>query len=176
MLEHHGAKYPLQCNDIQKKTRETLLKTKGVEHPSQTYEFHKNKRHKFKSMKYPGISFDSRWESKVYEFCRDNGILVEYSPKISYKYEYDGKVHTYHPDFLINGRVYEVKGDHFFRINESTGEEEMYCPYHNPKWSNDYYDWKCRQFEAKHQCMIANGVIILRQSDIEHLDSIFLKD
>ena len=27
------------------------------------------------------------------------------------QYEYDGKVHTYHPDFLINGKVYEVKGD-----------------------------------------------------------------
>lgn len=169
MLEHHGAEYPLQCKDIREKIRETLLKTKGVEHPSQTYEFHKNKKHKFHSDKYPGLTFDSTWEVKVYEFCRDNNIPVEYSPSISYEYEYDGRICTYHPDFLINGKIYEIKGDYFFRINESTGKEEMFCPYKGKNWTDKEYELKCELYEAKHQCMLSNNVIILRGKDIDNL-------
>lgn len=101
----------------------------GIEHYTQSYEYYKNKKHKYHSEKYPGLTFDSKWEVNVYEFCKDNKIEVEYSPSISLKYEYDGRTWAYHPDFLINGKIYEVKGDQFFRINESTGKEEMFCPY-----------------------------------------------
>lgn len=113
--------------------------------------------------------FDSTWEVKVYEFCMDNGIPVEYSPSISYNYEYGGKTWTYHPDFKINGRIYEVKGDNFFRINDSTGQEEMFNPYRNPDWSDERYEWECGKYEAKHQCMLKNNVTILRELDVSHL-------
>ena len=119
------------------------------------------------------MTFDSKWEVKVYEFCKDNDIPVEYSPAISYPYEYDGRTWTYHPDFFVNGRIYEVKGDYFFRVNESTGEEEMFCPYRDPDWSDEYYDWKCRQYEAKRQCMIANNVTIIRGKGINNLKEVF---
>ena len=105
----------------------------------------------------------------MYEFCKDNNISVEYSPKISYEYDYDGRTWTYHPDFIINGKVYEVKGDYFFRINESTGQEVMFCPYREPEWTDEYYVWKCGQYEAKHQCMLRNNVPILREDDIDNL-------
>ena len=140
-------------------------------HPSytQSSEYHKNKKHKFESKKYPGNKFDSTWEVKVYEFCNDNSIPIEYSPTISYEYMYDGQVWTYHPDFLINGKIYEIKGDHFFRIDES-GHEVMINPYRNPDWSDEQYAWICGKFEAKYQCMIANNVTILRSKDIENLN------
>ncbi len=115
------------------------------------------------------MAFDSTWEVKVYEFCMDNGLQVEYSPSISYKYDYIGKLHTYHPDFLINGKVYEIKGDNFFRVNENTGQEEMFCPYRYSDWSDEYYVWMCGLYEAKHQCMIENGVTILREKHIINL-------
>ena len=99
------------------------------------------------------MTFDSKWEVKVYEFCRDNNIGIEYSPSISYDYEYDGITYTYHPDFLINGKLYEVKGDQFFRINES-GNEEMFCPYGRKKYGEEKWNWLCGKFEAKHQCML----------------------
>lgn len=119
----------MKCNVVKERLRNSMLDIYNVEYYSQTYEYHKNKKHKFYSDKYPEFTFDSTWEVKVYEFCKDNNIPVEYSPAISYEYEYDGKIWTYHPDFLINGKVYEVKGDQFFRINESTGKEEMFSPY-----------------------------------------------
>ena len=190
--ERLGVENPFQSNDVQEKIKQTNITKFGVEFPaqsdaikqkmyntsisnwgswfSQTHMFHKLKKHKFHSEKYPGLTFDSTWEVKVYEFCRDNNIPVEYSPEISYPYEYDERTWTYHPDFLINGKVYEVKGDHFFRINESTGKEEMFNPYRSPKWSDEQYAWVCGKFEAKHQCMLENSIKIIRDSDISNLD------
>ena len=55
-------------------------------------------------------------------------------------------------------------------INESTGVEEMYCPYRYPEWSDEYYNWMCKKYEAKYQCMISNKVKILRESDINNLN------
>ena len=75
------------------------------------------------------MTFDSSWEFLVYDFLVEHDISFEYHPAISFSYEYNESRHIYHPDFLVNGRIYEVKGEQFFRINKSTGKEEMYCPY-----------------------------------------------
>ena len=99
------------ATDIRDKAYETSKNVYGFEHYTQSIEYHKNRRHKYHSNKYPGLTFDSNWEVLVYEFCKDNGIDVEYSPPVSFEYEYDGLTWTYHPDFLINGKLYEVKGD-----------------------------------------------------------------
>lgn len=173
-FQHLGVSNPYQSNEIKLKIKSTNLTNHGVEYFAQSYEYHKNKKHKFHSEKYPELTFDSTWEVKVYEFCRDNNIHVEYSPEISYPYEYDGRIWTYHPDFLINGKVYEVKGDQFFRINESTGKEEMVCPYRETNWSDEYYKWKCKLYEAKHQCMLSNNVTILRKRELNNLRMVFL--
>jgi hypothetical protein len=97
------------------------------------------------------MTFDRSWEFKVYDFLTEHNIPFEYHPSISIPYEYDGKQHTYHPDFRVGDRIVEVKGDHFFRINKSTGQEEMYCPWRRPEWSDEYYEWTCGLYEAKHQ-------------------------
>ena len=191
-LKTIGVKNQFQSAAVKQRNRDKFKKSLGVDNPAkspivkrkmqltcqakfghpsyaQSSEYHKNKKHKFESKKYPGLTFDSNWEVKVYEFCKDNNIPIEYSPTISYEYMYDGQVWTYHPDFLINGKIYEIKGDHFFRIDES-GHEVMINPYRNPDWSDEQYAWICGKFEAKHQCMIANNVTILRGKDIENLN------
>lgn len=118
------------------------------------------------------IWFDSTWEVKVYDFLKENHIQFEYSPSISIPYEYDGRQYTYHPDFIVNGKLYEVKGDQFFRIDES-GHEVMVNPFRDPEWTDKQYEWECGKYEAKHQCMLKNNVVILRESQIEDLDSVF---
>lgn len=116
------------------------------------------------------LEFDSGFEVDVFVFCKLNHDMdCDYQPKISFPYEYKGKHHTYHPDFIINGKVVEVKGDNFFRINKESGKEEMYCPWRRPEWSDDYYVWRCGLEEAKHQCMLTNEVKILRKKDVENL-------
>jgi hypothetical protein len=105
---------------------------------------------------------------KVYDFLKSNNIAFEYSPEISLPYEYDGKTFYYHPDFLINGKSYEVKGEQFFKVDES-GNEVMFNPYRDPEWTDERYAWECGKYEAKHQCMLRNNVVILRESDIRNL-------
>lgn len=156
-------------SELKEKAYSTTKIKHGAEHYTQTVEYHQTKKHKFQSIKYPNMMFDSKWEMLVYEFCKDNDIPVEYSPEISYDYEYDGKVWTYHPDFLINGKVFEVKGDNFFRTNKHSGKEEMFCPYGRKKLGEDKWAWLCGKFEAKHQCMLKNNVPILRNRDIKNL-------
>ena len=170
----YGVEYPLQSKELLEKSKQTKLKKYGAEHYTQTEQFHKNRRRKFQSKRYPGLLFDSTWEVKVYEFCQDNNIPVEYSPSIRYEYYYMEQKHIYEPDFLINGKLYEVKGEHFFRRNKATGKEEMFCPYGRTKLSKERYDWLCGLFEAKHQCMIANNVYIIRKRDMKNLSGLFI--
>lgn len=118
------------------------------------------------------MSLATSWEFKVYDFLKEHHIQFEYQPEISIPYECEGTHHTYHPDFLVQDRIVEVKGDNFFRINENTGEEEMYLTWKG-NLSDEEYEWRCKVMEAKHQCMIANNVIILRKNEIAHLEDVF---
>ena len=91
------------------------------------------------------MKFDSTWEVKVYEYCKMQNIDIEYQPNISFQYFYNNKKHVYHPDFLINGQVYEVKGEQFFRFNEMTQKEEMCChPFNKKTLSDEEYEISCQ--------------------------------
>ena len=90
------------------------------------------------------------------------GILdidVEYSPDIKLEYAHHGKTHFYMPDFRIGNQLFELKGDHFF-----DGNGKMTCPHRNPDWNDAKHAEMCDLYEAKHQCMKANGVHVLRTS------------
>ena len=135
---------------------------------AQTSEFHQKYHKKYTNPKYPDMTFGSSWEFKVYDFLKEHWIEFEYQPSISFEYEYDGKIHTYHPDFMVGDKIFEVKGDQFFRINESTGQEEMYLPWKGDL-TDEEYTYKCSLYEAKHRCMIKNNIIILRETAINNL-------
>ncbi len=115
------------------------------------------------------MEFDSRDEISVFAFCKiDHEMNVVYHPRFVYPYVFRGTDYTYCPDFEINGRHYEVKGEQFFRINESTEQEEMFIPWKG-KRTDEEYEYECDKENAKYQCMIANNVIILREKDIKNL-------
>ena len=161
---HFGVKHPLQSEVVKERARATCIDHWGVDNFSKSPLFALYHRSR---ILHDGIWFDSHWEVKVYDFLVEHGIPFDYQIE-PIPYEYDGVMHCYFPDFRVNGRIYEVKGDHFFRMNESTGQEEMFCPFRYD-WSDEYYEWKCGQYEAKHQCMLRNNVVILRESDINNL-------
>ena len=158
-----------QLEQVKIKVKEKCLKKWGVDNYAKTDEFHKKCHKRYTNPKYPDMTFGSSWEFLVYDFLLENHIDFEYQPAISLPYEYMETHHTYHPDFRIGDKIVEVKGDNFFRINESTGNDEMFCPYRDEDWSDEKYDWMCGLYEAKHQCMIANNVIILRENDVKNL-------
>ena len=168
-IERHGVEHPSQSEVFIEKTKQTNMKRYGVEWYSQTPEFHKKAHKPYVNPKYPDMTFGSSWEFLVYDFLTEHDIQFEYQPTISIPYEYKETHHTYHPDFRIGNRIVEIKGDHYYRINESTGKEEMFCPYRDKDWTDEFYNWKCGLYEAKHQCMLANNVIILREQDIKNL-------
>lgn len=181
LKERCGVENPAQIPEIRKKISETHKSDEcklrinntceeryGTKWYQQSEEYYRNRRWRYTNPKYPNMTFATFWEFKVYDFLTEHNIPFEYQVK-SIPYEYDGETHYYHPDFLVNGRIYEVKGDNFFRINEETGKEEMYLTWKGDL-SDEEYEWRCGLYEAKHQCMIVNNVVILRGKDIENLN------
>lgn len=103
--------------------------------------------------KYDNIKFDSGWELIYYIWLKDHDVNFEYHPKINFDYiDENGKNSKYEPDFLIDNKLYEIKGDHFF--NE---QKQLINPYDKNKPI-------CFK---KQQCMIDNGVKILTSIDLK---------
>jgi len=167
-----GVDYPFQSKEIQDKVTKTYInkfgkarnkdtfvkycESIGVKNISQTHKW-AVKTHK--KVIYKDLTFDSNWEVIVYKFCEEHKLNFEYQPNILFEYEFDGEKHYYHPDFIIEGKLFEVKGEHFF------DGDKMICPYNR----NDYLDART---EAKHQCMLNNNVTIIRKNIIDNIDSL----
>lgn len=157
-LEKYGTVSALQNADVHEKSKQTMIERYGVENYAKSYQYHKTKKHKFFS-DVTNETYDSRWEMMLAEFCFENHIKYTYQPEQHFEYEFEGKTHIYQPDFLINGQIYEVKGDHFF------DGDKMVNPYSRTEYNDGLS-------EAKHQCMLKNHVIILREKDIKNLKEV----
>ena len=164
---HYGVRHPAQNEEVKSRMVATCKRNWNVDNFSKSPLFATFHR---KRIFHDNIWFDSTWEVKVYDFLKSNNLPFEYSPSVALPYDYDGKRYAYHPDFIVNDKLFEVKGDHFFRMNESTGEEEMFCPFRESEWTDEEYNWICGKVEAKHQCMLKNNVVILREKDIDNID------
>ena len=74
-------------------------------------------------------------------------------------------MHKYFPDFEINGRLYEVKGNHLLKDNK------LYFPYRTGLTEaelniiDDIY-------AAKDACMKENNIIVIRSSELSNLNAI----
>lgn len=64
----------------------------------------------FKSGWYKGIHCDSSWELAFLIYNFDNDIKVERCKEIRYYIDVNGEQHEFHPDFIINNQIYEIKG------------------------------------------------------------------
>lgn len=193
-----GVDNPMKDKSIQEKSKKTCKKIYGTEYYFQS-ELYKSRWHEMSKLAHKKwvlcwndnryysiyrrlgkiedmvkgwehyLQFDSRAEVMVYVFCNiEHDLGIIYQPQIIFKYEYDGKKYDYHPDFMLNGKIYEVKGEQFFKLDEETGKEVMQIPWRGNK-TDEEYKWHCDKEEAKHQCMLANNVIILREQDIKNL-------
>lgn len=165
--------------------KEHFLEWRPAKYFFQTEEFQKLRKEnssKWRPAKYGGlnlynkdnIKFDSKWEFEYYIYCMDHDMDIIREPKVL-EFIFKGKVHYYHPDFMVDGRLVEIKGDHFFREDGS-----MYMPFRKPEWSDEEYKIQCDLYEAKHQCMIKNNVKILRRPDMDivedYINSTYGKD
>lgn len=131
------------------KIRQTYYKKTGYYWVSQNPNIDLSS-HKYK---YDDIKFDSFPELCYYCWLKSRQIEFTYKPKIRLVYTYANKIHYYKPDFIINGKIVEIKGDQFFKSDGT-----MQNPF-NHKLDPLY--------EAKHQCMLANNVKILKSKDYQ---------
>ena len=154
---NHRCGKTFNSNDV----RNTMLIRYGVTHNSQSPEIRHNM---VRHYQYDGQMFDSKPELAYYIWLSDVKVPFVYQPEEWFEFEYRGIKHRYFPDFKVYDRFFEIKGEQFFKVDD-TGKETMINPYRNPEWSDEEYSRECEKYEAKHQCMILNNVTILRKND-----------
>ena len=122
----------------------------GVEWPMQCAEIRSKAAAKYS---YDNMEFDSKHELCFYIWLKENSLKFEYKPSCSFSYVYNNAMHYYHPDFIVEGCITEIKGDYFFN------DDGTMC--------NPYDHSQDGLYEAKHQCMLANNVKIILQSECD---------
>lgn len=130
--------------------KKTCLKRYGVENPMQDPEIAARNRHK---IFYKNEYWDSTWEIIYFEYCKACGKNIVRNNTKSFTYIFNGKEHKYYPDFEVDGILVEIKGDQFF-----DKDGKMINPFDH---SQDEF------YEAKHQCMLKNQILILRKKDLK---------
>lgn len=58
---------------------------------------------------YKGYWCDSTYELAYIIYCLDNNIIIKRN-KEYFEYEYNGNLHRYYPDFIVNDTIIEIKG------------------------------------------------------------------
>lgn len=155
--EKYGCYY-VQTEEFLEKSRQTCNEHYGVDSYSQTEESKEKQRNldrsgyiKKTSYIYNDILFDSSWELIYYLWLKDNNIDFRYhesNDRIAYKKQ-DGSIHYYHPDFIVNDEIIEIKGAHLIK------DGVLWDPYHNVPDID------------KTKCLQENNVKILTKKDLK---------
>ena len=154
-LLNFGVNFPMQSNIVKERTKESYVNKFGVENNSQLLSYHKAKISRYV---FDGKTFDSLPELSVFVYFKASDIHIERCTKC-FEYEYLGVVHKYFPDFEIDGKLIEIKGDHFFE---------------NGVMINPFNRELDGLFEAKHKCMLHNNVEIWTGKDYKkYVDGIY---
>lgn len=147
LLEKYGVDNNAKRTDVKEKTKNTLIEKHGsvknayrakLENIRKTMIDHYGVTTNlvfvtFKKYFYDENYFDSSWELAYYIWLKDHNIDFKYhTEQIEYIGD-DGEKHFYYPDFIVNGKIVEIKGDQFF--NE---DGEPYDRYHKVFWRNKY--------------------------------------
>ena len=170
-LDRYGSISPFGNIIVREKIAQTNFDNFGVDNPWKLKEIQDKCRQKYL---FNGIFFDSAPEIAFFIYLKDHNIEFEYQPNVSFEYTFERKTHKYFPDFKVGTVLYEIKGDHFFK------DGKMVCPYRDKTWSDEQYLLECAKYEAKHQCMLKNNVVILTSKDyvkyLDYVESTYGKD
>ena len=154
-FKHFGVSCFLQSKEV----KNILVELYGVDNPWKNKDIQNKCKKRYT---YDNKGFDSSLEIAYYIWLQNANKKFTYQPDQCLSYEFDGNQFKYHPDFLVDRQLIEIKGKYFFDI---TGK--MICPYRNKEWTDDQYDYVCMIYEAKHQCMLQNNVKIVLSDSAE---------
>ena len=146
-----------KTNEFIEKRIKTSIEKYGTPYYQQSSVY----KNSFNTYIYYGLSFDSIPEFAVYLYCTYFGIPIIRNYTIGFDYiDNKGMMHKVFPDFIINGKLVEIKGGHFFKEDGT-----MYLPYRNKEWSDEEYKYQSSIYESKRKCLINNGVLIYKDTD-----------
>jgi len=156
-IKKHGATHHMKSPEFLKEYQEKYEARTGYDNPMHNPEIVQKVIDLYgrvgavKGYWYQDKHFDSSWELALYIWLVDNKKQFIYHPTLSLEYEGDdGKTHLYYPDFLIEGKFYEIKGSQFF--NEAWEPFNMY--------TQKFWWGKLKALEAY-------NVVILRKEDMK---------
>ena len=149
-IEKYGNK-----NNIEK-AKETWIRIYGVDNPMKNKDIVQKaivSKHfdvlKKRGLIFDEIYFDSSWELAFYIWLKDNNKQFIYHPNTPIEYLDDtNTIRFYYPDFLVEGKFIEIKGNQFF--NE---KDEPYNLYKKEYWWNKY------------NMLLNNNVYIMREKE-----------
>lgn len=148
------AKSPDEKADIERRRQNSRLKTVGSPN------YHWGTRY----YEYEGMTFDSSWEIYTWIWFKETGHDIRRGD-VRFEYRFDGVVHGYYPDFVIDGELVEVKGDQFFSVRGDVNSP-MWHPYFRDRKTPEELARLDGLARAKQRCMRRHGVKILVWKDI----------
>ena len=77
---------------------------------------------------YKGIYCDSTYELAYLIYCLDHNIDIKRCNE-TFEYEYEGKKHKYHPDFIVNNELIEIKGYYTDLVDTKASSITLDKPY-----------------------------------------------
>ena len=147
--EHWKNITPEKLANIRKKSEATCLRRYGVSSYSKTPAAQKKRRSRYE---FCGIHFDSSYELSYFLWALYNNKTIERS-SVTFEYLANGCIHTYIPDFIVDGELVEIKGAHFFNENG-----DLFNPF-----SKDLHEQEI--YKQKGICMKENGVKVITNGD-----------
>ena len=156
--------------------KENNLNKYGCEHYFNSKEYKKQMIERFGiehaikyRYKYNGTNFDSAWELALWIYAKDHNEEIIREP-VSFDYIYDGKIRKYYPDFKYEGKLIEIKGNHYFLDRDPS--KRMIYPYsrmhsNSPIFTKEEKQYMDDLYEAKHQCGLKNGVEFWGKKEME---------
>ena len=146
-LANWGEDHHFKNKEVLSRQWNSYKEKTGFDHPAHNPEI----KHSIKGYFFEEVHFDSSWELAYFIWLRDNNKAFIYHPPFYLTYVDEGATHhQYQPDFLVEGKFVEIKGDHFF--NE---KNEPYNHYEKAFWWNKY------------NALLANKVEILRFEEVK---------
>ena len=168
LLEKYGVANYMQSEEGQKKYEETSLKNYGTRRPTESVILRKQISDKWKNFSkekllsirkaqaqkytYKSIPFDSSIELAFYIYCEDINLNIKRC-ETGFEYFFENKKHYYFPDFEIDGKIYEIKGNQFLTEDNT--------------WQNPFNHNQDELYKAKHKCALDNNVKILYTEDYQ---------
>lgn len=151
IIEKYGVENVFQSEEIKEKIKQSMVANYGVEHFFQS-ELNMCKS-VFRKYVFNDEYFDSLPELAVWLYMVDHNIDIQRNTS-SFSYSFGGCDHVCFPDFIINGQLVEIKGDHLFKkmlIKNTIENAKYHCLLENKVevWTSSTYNKYLNWFNKK---------------------------